>query len=142
MNVLSRAHRVLKRLERYVDLSGGHILPARAPELPRLSLDERPVGIYFNDPVQFSDTVFITTAGIYVHRSDRWDHVPYQAIDRALAPESKQEVSGLKLLLLDRKKFWLPITGVKSGRFYDAFEVLRFISRVLADTRASTTTAR
>ena len=133
MNVLSRAHRTLKTLINYHDLSGSDRLPDSAPTLPALSAGESVVGAYVNDPSAFSDLVLFSTGGIYVFRVGRWEHVPFVKIVRTVAPENKEKVSGFMLQLNDGNSFWVPVTGSKAGRFFDAFEVLRFVDRVLAD---------
>ena len=133
MDILSRAHRTLKALINYRDLSASGKLPDGAPTLPALSAGESMVGAYVNDPSAFSDLVLFSTGGIYVFRVGSWEHVPFVKIVRTVAPENKEKVSGFMLQLDDGSSFWVPVTGSKAGRFFDAFEVLRFVDRVLAD---------
>jgi hypothetical protein len=133
VDIHSRAHRTLKALSWYSDLSGDGKLPPGAPQPPVLQPDDVPIGAYVNGPTGFSDLVLFTTNGIYVYRSDKWEEAKYRDINRTIAPESKEAVTGFNMLLQDGRNFWLPITGSKSGRFFDAFEVLRFVDRVVAD---------
>jgi hypothetical protein len=136
MDIFSRAHRTLKSVKNYVDLSGDASLPDGAPQLPVLKSSEEPVGAYISDRVKFSDLILFTTQAIYVHRAGRWDGVPLSAITGTRGPASKEEVSGFTLLLNDGGEFWLPVAGSHGGRFFDAFAVLRFVDRVIEDQRS------
>jgi hypothetical protein len=125
----SLAHRTLKHFSRYRDLSEGQEPLTSLP----LNASERPLGIYRNEPDDITDAVLFTTEGLYVNRNGSWVQLLYRDIDRTLFPDSKSEVKGLKILRRDGSEFWLPVRGSKDGRFYDAFEVLRFLDRVQDD---------
>jgi len=133
MNISARAHRILRVMANYHTLADGQQLPAGMVKLPDLPKDESPVGIYVNDPSTFADSVFFTTEGVYVFRSKHWDHVKFSDIAKTVTPERKEKLSGFDLQLRNGESFWLPITGNKDGKFFDAFEVLRFFIRVIDD---------
>jgi hypothetical protein len=135
--VSSRAHRNLKALSRYHDLSGNKLPPPSMPALPVLSAGEEPVGYYENDPSSFSDVLFFSTTAVYVFRAGHWSKVLYQDIERSISPKSKQNVSGFNLLLRNGEQFWLPVTGSKDSRFFDAFAVLRFFINVVGDLKTT-----
>src|SRR4051794_12896437 len=117
IEITSRAHRTLKQLSRYHDLSNGQESPVPLP----LNDHGRPLGMYKNQADVISDTVLFTTEGLYVNRDGSWVQLLYRDIDRTISPDSKNEVKGLKILRRDGSEFWLPLTGSKDGRFYDAF---------------------
>jgi len=127
VDVRSRVHRILKRLSNFRELSGGSELPLA------LGASEEAVGIYFNDISGFSSAILFTTEGLYLHQDESWLRVLYSDIARTVLPSAKTEVSGFGLLLRDGTEIRLPVRGSRDGRFYDAFEVLRFVDRVRAD---------
>lgn len=137
MNVLSRAHRTLSALASFRGLSENYELPVGMPQLPKLLPGEVPIGIYLNDAATFTDLVFFSSEGVCVFRSGHWEQVKFSEITRTVAPDSKEKVAGFNLQLRNGESFWLPITGNKAGRFFDAFEVIRFFDRVLADLVAT-----
>jgi hypothetical protein len=135
MNVSSRASRILNALGAYRDLTIGQ-WPVDAPALPSFSDGEQLVGAYSNDWGKVSEPVLFTNKAIFVTGEDRtWRPVRFEDIERTVAPSGKEKVKGFSLLLRDQSSVWLPIGGSKAGRFFDAFEVLRFVDRVLADSR-------
>ena len=136
ISVISRAHRALKGLSRYHDLSGNKP-PLSMPSLPALSKGEELVGCYENDTASFSDLLFFTTMAVYVYREGQWSKALFQDIERSIGPESKQNVSGFNLLLRNGQHFWLPVTGSKDNRVFDAFTVLGFFIRVIGDFKAT-----
>jgi len=105
VDVRSRAHRILKPLSRYQDLSeGGELLvPLASP--PTLRESERLLGIYTTMPHQFLDAILFTTVALYVRQDVSWIQVPYSDIERTVLPQSKTDVDmrstvphGLKLM--------------------------------------------
>src|SRR5215472_9366784 len=98
MDIFSRAHRILKHLDRYIDLSAGARLPVNAPETPSLTMDEQPVGAYINDDKEFTNLLFLSTRGVYIYRQQQWEFVPYDSVATTCGPEHKVDVSGFTLL--------------------------------------------
>ncbi len=135
--ILSRSHRTLKALASYHELtsSGGWV--PRLPSIPNLPDGEKCFGVYVNDPTTLSDSVAFSSGGIHVFRSGQWDQIGFDDVIRALVPDSKENVTGFDLLQRDGRRYRVPIAGSKGGRFFDAFEVIRFIDRVLADRAAA-----
>lgn len=134
MNVLSRVHRILRPIPAFRDLTVGQ-WPADAPALPNLALGEVALGAYSNDWSNYSDIVLFTTNSIYVLSAGLWSGVAFEQVEGSVAPSNKDNVTGFSLILRDKRTFWLPIGGSRLGRFYDAFEVLRFVNRILEDIR-------
>lgn len=132
MNVRSRVHRILRPISAFKDLTAGD-WPANGPALPILTPDEVALGAYSNDWSNYSDVVLFTSKSIYVLSASGWDGVEFKEIERTVAPSDKKGVTGFSLVLRNHKILWLPIGGSRLGRFFDAFEVLRFVNRVLED---------
>jgi hypothetical protein len=132
-SIFIRAHRILAKLDSYYDLSGDRKLPAGMPSMPALSAKERSIGYYINDPISFSSLLLFTSLAIYVYTGKQWDRVMLREIDHAIAPWSKDHVQGFALALRDGRKLWLPVAGNRAEKYFDAFEVLRYIDRVIAD---------
>jgi hypothetical protein len=138
VSVASRAHRALKRIAAYRDLTTGGEWLTSSPPMPTMSNEETPIGLYINDPVASTDLVFFTTECIYVFRSGDWDQIRFAEIVRTSGPDQKVDVAGFDLLRKSESTFWLPIRGSHpkngaDGRYYDAFRVVRFVRNVVAD---------
>jgi hypothetical protein len=134
VEVRSRVHRILRRMPNFTYLpEGSAALPEICAGLT-LSPSEEALGIYVNDVSTSSrEALLVTTENLYLDRNRSWLRVPYLSIDRTIPPPSKSEVTGFTVLLRDSTEIWLPVSGVKNDRFYDAFEILRFIDRVKED---------
>jgi len=91
------------------------------------------VGIYSPENAGFSDVIVFTTRGLYLRHNGDWTKILYEEIDRTKAPLEKKDVRGLTIVCDDGREFWLPVNGLRTGGFYDAFEVLRFLDRVQSD---------
>jgi hypothetical protein len=133
VEIRSRAHRILKPLSNYRDLSEDTESTVALPLGLTLSAFEQTLGIYTNEAANFSDAIVFTTKGLYLRRDNSWAQVLYSDIERTVSTNSKTEITGLTILLRDGGEFWLPVRHTKAGRFYDAFEVLRFLDRVRND---------
>ena len=133
VDVRSRMHRILKRMPKFREISERSDLSILLATGLMLSASEEALGIYANDELSFSDAILFTTEGLYLHQNECWRRVLYSDIARPVLPSSKREVTGFSLLLRDGTELHLPVTGSKDGRFYDAFEVLRFVDRVKDD---------
>ena len=134
--VASRAHRALRRMENYQDLTKDSV-PAEL-NLP-LADGERVIGIYRNDPHDLHEAIVFTDKGLYVNKNTVWQRLLFSEIERILSSETKQDVAGMTILRHDGTRFYLPAKGSlpKSGsegsRTYDVFGVLRFLLRVTED---------
>jgi len=93
---------------------------------------EQILGVYTTD-ADSSEAILFTTAGMYTFNNKSWLKLSYKEIERTILPESKVEVSGFFIVLRNSEKIWLSVKGSKSGRLYDAFEVARFVDRVVSD---------
>jgi len=132
VDAYSRAHRILKPLQHYSDLSQFDTLPAALMPGPMLVDSEQILGVYTTD-ADSSEAILFTTAGMYTFNNKSWLKLSYKEIERTILPESKVEVSGFFIVLRNSEKIWLSVKGSKSGRLYDAFEVARFVDRVVSD---------
>ena len=134
MDVFSYAHRILNKLSSFHALNGNDLLPAKMPQLPALTTGETGIGVYVNNQIDFTDLVLVTSKGVHVFKNNYWEGVQYSEIEKAETPDNKEKVYGINLRLRSGEGFWLPITGNKAGRFFDAFDVLRFFDRILTQT--------
>jgi hypothetical protein len=133
--VIARAHRILKRLPRYRSVVGtaGPMLPW-VQELS-LPTGEVLIGVYENVPGEPTESIAITDRGLHVFRNGTWEFVGYEQIDRIETPSGKAGVEELVVHLLSGKVSRIPVRGGRE-RFHDAFEVLRFLDRVISDRHA------
>jgi len=136
VDVISRAHRILNKLSNYRDLSEHGKLPIGLPPVPTVSPSEQMIGMYVTDPTSYLDTIIFTDSGLYLFRDDAWMRILYSDIDHVVFPQYKTEVTGLTIVCRSGSAFWLPVKGSKAGKFYDAFEILRFLDRVNSDVTA------
>ncbi len=137
IDVRSRVHRILRPLAGFRDLQESAEWPAALDPKPVLAASETVLGIYTDEPTDFSDAVVFTTQGLHVRSEKSWLQILYSDIERAVPPASKTGVTGFGILRRDGSEVWLPVRGSKSGRFYDAFEVLRFVDRVKDDVTSA-----
>jgi hypothetical protein len=133
MNVFSRANRILRAMPSYRSLSGNDTLPIGAPKAPNLQPGENPVGFYVNNATTFSGLIFFSSENVYVFSDDGWGRVAFCEIAHVIPPVGKENVIGFNLQLKNGCLFWIPVTGKRGGRFFDAFEVIRFFDRVISD---------
>ena len=132
ISVASRVHCCLRKMKRFQQSVDG-TLPA-LPSAPPLDRGEHLLGIYRDDEAA---PILVTDHGLHWRDADGWVAVPYSDIGRVVGPDTKQDVNGLHLLLRNGTQLWLPVTGCTDGRFYDAFEMWRFINRVIGDRQKS-----
>lgn len=133
VDIRSRVHRILSPLAGFRDLQEGSEWPTALDAKPVLAASETALGIYTDEPTNFSDAIVFTTQGLHVRRGRSWLQILYSDVERAIPPASKIGVTGFGILRRDGAEVWLPVRGSKGGRFYDAFEVLRFVDRVKDD---------
>jgi hypothetical protein len=138
VDIRSRVHRILKNMPRFRELLPRSDLSSLVAAGLTLRASEEAVGIYTNDDVSsFSEAILFTTEGLYLHKDERWLPILYSDIARTVPPSSKREVTGFNVLLRNGTEIRLPVIGSKDGRFYDAFEVLRFVDRVKEDVAST-----
>lgn len=137
IDVRSRVHRILRPLAGFRDLQESPEWPAVLDPKPVLAASETALGIYTDEPMNFSDAIVFTTQGLHVRSEKSWLQILYSDIERAVPPASKTGVTGFGILRRDGTEVWLPVRGSKAGRFYDAFEVLRFVDRVKDDVTSA-----
>ncbi len=133
VDVRSRVHRILKPLAGFRDLQDRSQWPVVLHPRPVLAATEMALEIYSDEPTNFSDAIVFTTQGLYVHREKSWLRILYSDIERIVPPASKTGVTGFGIAKRDGTEVWLPVRGSREGRFYNAFEVLRFVDRVKDD---------
>lgn len=134
MTVRSRAHRALKSLNHYEDLSEKGPPSEIALDEINLNENEKLIGIYRN--LGSSDTnIVVTELGLHTKQADEWSFIRFNDIEEATAhPPDKHEADSILLLLRSGAEVAVPVTG-KNGRFRDVFEFLRFLDRVRKDQK-------
>lgn len=98
---------------------------------------EEVIGIYRNGSPANSEDILVTSEGLRLGMPRTWDLVPYARLAEVILPhaEDKDVVDTLRLRLTDGEMRELPVHG-RTARFRDAWEFLRFLQRVIADTQA------
>jgi hypothetical protein len=137
--ILSRAQRTLNVLESYYDLTKDEGWMSKLSGFQKRSEFENLLGIYINDKITLENTVVFSDACIYVFREKKWECILFGDIKWAILPDSKNKITGFELSKKDGSMFWIPITGSKNDHFFDAFEVIRFIDRILEIEKHPTT---
>jgi hypothetical protein len=132
IEINSRVHRILKPLAAFREFHKDSDWPSALEPRPVLDEAERALGVYSDDLPTFSNAIIITTRGLYVRSGRTWMQILYSEIKQTISPPSKAP-TGLEIVKRDGVKIWLPVSGAQEGRFYDAFEILRFVSRVTND---------
>ncbi len=137
MNVKSRAHRILKHLANYRDLTNESLkIPYWVADVP-INSGEVCYGVYENSSGEADESIAVTSLGIHVCRNKQWEFIDYAQIASVSAPLEKQTANELSLHLLSGQLTSLPVRG-GSGRLRDAFEFLRFLDRVTHDLQRGT----
>ena len=126
----SRAHRILRPMNSYVDVIENPAWMDRLLSRPEIEVDEVILGMYINNILSLENTVAFTTSALYLLDGSSWMELKYSDIDQVISPKDKYSVKGVEIVRKDKGNFWLPIFGCKDGKFYDAFEVARFLLRL------------
>jgi len=132
MDVKIRSKRILKYMDNYLELPKG----TEHECVKKISLQpgEAIIGLYTNNK-EFSDNwIIITDLGLHVLYQEYY-FIDYLKIKKVEMPEGKTSLRGFNILMRGRVKMWVPVEGEQEGRFYDAFEFIRFIDRVLEDLK-------
>jgi hypothetical protein len=114
----------------YVDVIENPEWMDRLPSRPEIEVDEVILGMYINNISSLENTVAFTTSALYLLDGASWKELKYSDIDQVISPKDKDSVKGVEIVRKYEGNFWLPIFGCKDGKFYDAFEVMRFLLRV------------
>lgn len=127
----SRAYRILKPMSSYVDAIEDPGWIDKLPSQPEIGADEVILGVYTNSVSTLDEAIVFTTLALYLFVSDGWRELKYSDIYQVISPKDKELVSGVEIVRNGKENFWLPVRGVKDGKFYDAYEVVRFLLRVM-----------
>ncbi len=101
----------------------------------RIPSNENLVGVYKNDPENSDATIAITDLGLHIFINGEWHFIDFAHVADVRAPENKDSVAGLDILLISGDVFFLPVRG-GNGKFKDAFPFLRFLHRVIKDIQS------
>lgn len=134
MNVQSRAHRILKKLRNYKDLSEGN---TEIPEDVAINKFDKAglIGLYIND--NYNRSVIIITKKsmvLYFFKDKSYKTIKYEDIQKVELPNDKEIVDKIIIHKKDEAILELPVKGGE-GRFSDVFAFYRFLSRVLDDLK-------
>lgn len=127
--VRAGATKILRRMERYIDLDSAQ---AERPEWVAsagVMPDERVLGSYRNGPDP-GESLLVTTHGIRHQLSGEWRLIAYGDIERV--PLRSKADRSVELRLRDGGVVVLPVLGGK-GKFRDALEFMRFLNNVSID---------
>jgi hypothetical protein len=131
------AHRILKRMPSYRDLTLGEAdLPYSLDLLPS-QYRAQVIGVYENQAGSLHNAVLVLRDGLFLYKDElSWYFIPYQSIRSVDYLNGKSlDVSGLVLRLKDEMVVDIPIMGGNpetGGR--DAAEFMRFIFRASAQS--------
>lgn len=132
MNVKSRAHRILKPLVNYHDMTAKAISPPFWIQDVIFQRGEDCVGIYENHPGRKEEAIVITTLGLHIFRNEEWQYISYDQIESVKTPTDKRVADQLEIQLHDNNVASVPIKGGQNN-LRDAFSFLRFLDRVVRD---------
>ena len=134
--IISRAKRILNHFENYHDVSSDEeLFTDNMLKKIHLSDDEKLIGIYRNGNDFTDKLIVVTTFGLHILDGEL-RFLNYNDIKDAELPKTKKNVKGFFITLHGGTRLWLTVLGVKNGRFYDAFEFIRFINRVISDLKS------
>lgn len=131
MKVQSRAHRILKDLSNYRDLS--NITKEGVWGDLGLQEGEGIIGIYENVPDSLENAIIVTKFGLHIQRAGRWKFINYDEIENSFIPSgNKHKADRISITLVGGKEVFILIEG-GNDKFRDVFEFLRFLDRVSKD---------
>lgn len=134
MNVPSRAHRILKNMQRYTDLTEN--VHSSLKKQINLNEDDEFIGIYKNIKNSLNKSVVVTKQGIYLNESNKWKFIKYREIkNQDVDWKNKRSVDNILLTLENGQHLRLPIIG-GDDKYRDAFEFLRYLDRVVEDKKS------
>ncbi len=132
--IASRAHRILRHLESYSDAANNTERTPLRLEQQELPADERLLGWYAHSLGDSQDGFAVTTKGLRISDGGGFRLIGYEQILSVAALGPKNSVDHLTVELKDRTVVELSVRGGRS-RLRDAWEVLRFLKRVIEDSR-------
>jgi hypothetical protein len=135
--LLIRFERTLNTLENYHDLKKDKGWLSKLSGFQKRSEFEDLLGVYINDKDTLENTVVFSDTCIYLFREKKWECILFSDMVRTTFSESKNKITGFELSKKDGSTFWIPITGSKNDRFFDVFQVIRYIDRILEIEKAS-----
>lgn len=132
--VESVAARKLQKLSNYREVT--HNPAPLTDSLPAIGLrvDEVGVGIYENIRGELTDCILVTNVGLHVRFESQWLVVDYEDIQSVRGPETKEEISGVTLVLSDGRDIAIPVRGARS-QFRDAFSFQQFLRAIMIRRR-------
>src|SRR5438445_13879468 len=134
-----RAHRILKHLASYEEVTDNSDRTSPAVEQLRLQTNERLLGCDGRSSEDSPDVFAVTSRGLHIRNGVTFCFIGYEQILSANAPGPKTNVDHVTVELRDGSAVHLPVKGGR-GRLRDAWEVLRFLRRVTEDLRKITLT--
>ena len=132
VTVISRARRILRPMSHFQFFSEEGLL-STSLGLP-LAEGEMPIGVYMNKPPTLRDSIVVTNFSLIIDSDGVWTPIPYARIVKALTPENKVDNSCLRIVLQDGSIIQVPVRESGHGGS-DAFEIIRFLDRVIADLK-------
>jgi hypothetical protein len=135
VNILSLAHKNLDKLYGYVDIEHGqHNFSYDL--LSNLQLDEGEsiIGLYDNHLICDNNLVVITNYGIKIQNKDIFDDVKYENIQNCDTTSSKY-TDTISICQKDGICKSILVSGVKEDKFLDIYGFLRFVRKVIINTR-------
>jgi len=128
-----RAKRILshiKNIEMVQDFEINNLITkyGLAPER-----DEKIICLYRDNNIDNGSKIIFTDKKIIRIDFQGIYYIKYEDIEHSEPPNLNQVVHGFFLIMKNKTRVWLPVSGRVNNRFYDAFEVIRFIDRVLTD---------
>jgi len=138
MNVEIRAKRILTPLDSYEAVDAGNSSLRAFGSLR----GAKPLGIYRNNGASGEEAILISDVGLFLARHDGAIFVDYTAIESvevaeqgaALTASSKSEADGVLLNGKSANPVLVPVRN-GNGRYRDAFEFSRFVSRAAEDSK-------
>jgi hypothetical protein len=126
----ARAHRILDALKSW---HSEPPLPA-AFEASQLGTEEQAIGWYDNGAK--ASPVIVTSTALWVRSEKAWCSIPYSRISQVEGPgeADPRDASGVFVELFDSSRLEIRILG-GDARFRDAWEFMRFLLRVVEDTK-------
>lgn len=130
-----RAYRILNKLPLYQSCVDAEFDPRPIFMLS----DDQLIGVYQNSPTDMHQNIFIAQNGIYFHKMS-WEQLLYTDMVSekvsVATPSDKRKADTLIVQKTDGEAIALRFASAKS-EFADVWEVSRFFSRVIADSKRS-----
>ena len=123
------AERELKRLPNYLDVTGeGELVHSELSGM-QLGENETVIGVYENTPGEVEDSIVVTNLGLHLRQGSSWLPLEYTAIIKVVRPATKEEISGITVILNNGVEQFVPVRGARA-QFRDSFSLLQFLMNV------------